>query len=203
MDLSKLPKLSNTPPPPPQPAETAPAAPAAPASAFCGACGKPVNPGARFCDGCGKPLSAGGELTAPVVEAVLCLIAGLFLLFLAPRFLQWLLHVTFGAQWTWTFTDVDGSPITYPQSTFFWADLGPFAFSAVLILNAIVLLALRRRTVLMLMCGLTAAVAVYNLVYLVMTFSSAGFAPVSFLAAAFGGLMTAYLWRLIGYVPRT
>jgi uncharacterized protein YjeT (DUF2065 family) len=113
MDLSKLPKLSQTPPPPdnaagPDPA-TAPAAspgtnPAAPkVELFC-RCGAPITPGTNFCSHCGanyyeavggrgdsRPRDAGaGPGGGMWIEAFFSIAVGLFLIMIAPEGIKYL-----------------------------------------------------------------------------------------------------------------
>lgn len=96
MDLSKLPKFSNTPAPPPQ----TPEAPAKPLGGevelFC-QCGAPISKGTNFCSHCGAPYhqAVGGipdrtahddySRSSMLVEAFLCIAVGLFLIFMASN----------------------------------------------------------------------------------------------------------------------
>src|SRR3954467_10313784 len=109
MDLSKLPKLSETPKPPPQ--EPTPARPA-----------DPPPP---------EPTSVG-------LEAWISIAVGAFLLLIYPRFLQWLSHRLFGTHFN-PFVDNAGNIVPYSQVPEFWGDLGPVLFGVVLILEGLVM----------------------------------------------------------------
>jgi hypothetical protein len=117
MDLSKLPKLSQTPPPPAEPAAppavgsgatTPPTAPAL--ELFC-RCGAPITPGTNFCSHCGASYqdATGGRArreTAGLdgggmwVEALLSVAFGLFLLLVAPHGIQYLSSTMMGKPFT-------------------------------------------------------------------------------------------------------
>src|SRR5690606_9656726 len=199
MDLSKLPKLSHPPPPPaPPPAgaeepvpPTPPGVPTTylPGGRYCTRCGQPIRHQARFCDSCGQPLSieAAPELEGIGLQAGLSIVVALFLLFMQPRFAKWVLHKLFGTDFA-PFVLLDGTTVPYTQVPAFWMDLGPFLFAMVLIIDAIVLALVRRPAAIALTFVLTLAVMLYNLGYVLLTFSQ-GFAPISFLAAAFGAFM--------------
>src|SRR5689334_12641205 len=97
MDLSKLPKLSQTPPSTnnaegsPDPTGATPAK----VELFC-RCGAPITPGTNFCSHCGanyyeavgaRGRSAGGDYEGPGplwIEAFLAMAVGLFLLLMIP-----------------------------------------------------------------------------------------------------------------------
>src|SRR5438477_7974386 len=98
MDLSKLPKFSQTPQQTPEPSEPTPAATPAPQvnprpSEHCRACGLPLRAGARFCDACGAPIAhtAAGRASAGA-EAWISIAIGAILLFVFPHLIQYLLH---------------------------------------------------------------------------------------------------------------
>jgi hypothetical protein len=117
MDLSKLPKLSQTPPPPAEPAAppavgsgatTPPTAPAL--ELFC-RCGAPITPGTNFCSHCGasyheatggRPRREGGGFDGGGmwVEALLSVAFGLFLLLIAPHGIQYLSSTITGKPFT-------------------------------------------------------------------------------------------------------
>src|SRR6185295_5730851 len=67
MDMSKLPRMSNTPPPPPEQNEDDAKAKSeglgsAPRGNFCSACGTQMPAGAKFCNNCGASMMPGGPL---------------------------------------------------------------------------------------------------------------------------------------------
>jgi hypothetical protein len=120
MDLSKLPKLSQTPPPPAD--NAAPVAPgdstarqgsagaAAPnVELFC-RCGAPIMPGTNFCSNCGANYyeatggrsrsAAGLDSGGMWVEALISLAFGLFLLMMAPGGIKYLSATMAGRPYT-------------------------------------------------------------------------------------------------------
>jgi hypothetical protein len=117
MDLSKLPKLSHTPPPPvenagPVAAEAgAREQPTAPAVELFCRCGAPITPGTNFCSHCGanyheatggRPRrEAGGfDVGGMWIEALLSVAFGLFLLLIAPHGIQYLSSTITGKPFT-------------------------------------------------------------------------------------------------------
>jgi hypothetical protein len=216
MDLSKLPKLSNTPAPPPAP-EQVPHTPAGvpttylPGGRYCPHCGQPIRHVARFCDSCGNPLTpmASPEFEGLGLQAALSVVVALILLFMQPRLPQFISHKLFNSQGSWFF-NADGSKIPYfknqlpfvdqyTQTPEFLLDLGPFLFAVVLIIDGIVLAFIRRRSAIAVTFLLTAAVTLYNLGTVLLGFSTygAGSVLISFLAAAFGGFMCWQQWTLL------
>ena len=171
MDLSKLPKLSDTksaegdaPPTavPPPPVDVLPRSTARP---------------------------------APVVglaETWLSIGVGAFILLFWPRFLQWassrLFHTAFNE-----FKLDDGTVIPYPHVPEFWGDLGPTLIGLVLILDGLLLFT-RRRGLIGVAVGLTLISTVYNLAYVIYSFGTYGLAPVSLLAVIFGGFILMTQW---------
>lgn len=114
MDLSKLPKLSQTPPPPDNAAPGADASAGAPATPkvelYC-RCGAPITPGTNFCSHCGanyyeavgsrgssgaSDLGGGGMW----IEAFLSIAVGLFLLLMAPTGIKYLSATLTGKPFT-------------------------------------------------------------------------------------------------------
>ena len=171
MDLSKLPKLSETPKPPdPQPPASDP-------------------PPQRQNDYVPEPTSVG-------LEAWLSIAVGAFLLLMYPRFLQWLSHRVLGTSFN-PFLDSAGNIVPYSQVPAFWADLGPVLFGVVLILEGLVMAFIRRPALVMIVLTLTALATFYNLVYLVMSYGRYGLAPISFLAVAFGFYICMYQWKYL------
>jgi hypothetical protein len=165
MDVSKLPKLSQSPPPPPTPSDSDPP-PAAPMAHP--ADQQPVTRAVQFADvwiGIG---------------------IGAILLVMSPRFLQWAVAKIGMGQFTWTFTNPDGSPLAYEDSVFFLGDIAVTAFAAVLILDGI--LAAVRRPVLGLRVAiaLTVLTVLLNLYYVATMFSQYGPQLFSLLAFVFG-----------------
>lgn len=197
MDLSKLPRLSQTSAPGGDPAspssasaekESASDAPSAGATDSAGVplfcrCGAQLSPGVRFCSHCGASFAdATGDAGAnpPVglgAEAWISLVMGVLLLYLCPNIPQWLFSKV-SPSYKPPFlpiTDVvrdsgTGLPVTEPQtgllkrvevpytsSIYFPEHLSVFAFAAVLLVDGLVLLMVRRRAVVWAALGLTVA----------------------------------------------
>ena len=176
MDISKLPRMSNT-PANPEPANV-PAHEVQPQPHV--DYHIPPNP---------MPMGTGG------IEAWLSFVVGAFLLFMYPRWLQWASSRIFHTHFDEFM--LNDKVVPYQQVPEFWMDLGPVLFGIVLILDGVVLLAGRLRKLLIGAFMLTLIGTAYNVVYVFASFSTYGFAPVSFLAAAFGGYIVWYQWNLI------
>jgi hypothetical protein len=122
MDLSKLPKFSQTPPPPdqseapaPAPAEPSMKTEGGPAGAkvelFC-RCGAPITPGTNFCSHCGANYyeAVGGRSAEPSrsefagggmwIEAFLSIAVGLFLMLIAPNGIKYITSTMMGKPFT-------------------------------------------------------------------------------------------------------
>ena len=216
MDLSKLPKLSQTPPSANNAQTPADASDAAPAKVelFC-RCGAPITPGTNFCSHCGANYyeAVGGrggrarddyEGPGPLwIEAFLAIAVGLFLLLMIPGTMKYYGHRWFGIN-TGPFVDpftnqpvdyatyTDGSRKLYVDLPNYWSDTAVSAFALVLILEGIVLVFFRNRWVVLTTALLTVAVTLGNLIYVCATFSTYGIAPFSMVAVIIGVLMAAY-----------
>ena len=167
MDLSKLPKMSNTPtPPPPQ---------ATPETA---------------------PQRAATVSASSAADAWISIAIGAIFLFMFPRFLQWLASRTMGTSFN-EFLNSDGVVVPYQTLPEFWSDLGPTTFAIVLIIDGLVMGFARRPAMIAIAFGLTVATVVFNLIWLVGSYSSHGFALISALAVAFGGYLASYQWQLM------
>jgi hypothetical protein len=222
MDLSKLPRLSQTPPPPPghnpdappEPPVKGPNAPGFPVvpvgqapetgqvvapMLYC-RCGAQLPPGMRFCSNCGASFAeatSDARADRPVgmgAEAWISIALGVILLFLSPRFWQWHLR---RASFTWTSNDAAGNPLPYPQTAFYLADLGLAAFAVVMIVEGIVLLLPRRAVVIIAGLVLTAAAVVINIFALTKTYGVIGFQILNALAVAFGIYMAIFQVTLL------
>lgn len=220
MDLSKLPRLSKTDVPPHTLEPVAPDAAGAPAAGFdvvqnpsaptsappagyC-ACGAPLRAGARYCDSCGARVSVAGPANVlPYdshvgvgAEVWISVAIGALLLLMQPRLLQFLSHKLFGTFFAPYLDNQTGAEVPYTAQPDFWSDLGITLFAFVLIIEGLALAFARRRGVVMLAFGLTVLTTVYNLGYLVLTFSS-GIAILSAFAVAFGVYIAIFEWRLL------
>lgn len=213
MDISKLPKLSQTPSPPPadeaSPTAVPPEAgfpvavvPNQAPTVWCRTCNAPNPSGTRFCGNCGAELtpSAGTDIRSADVgggaEAWISIGLGVILLLMNPRLFQYIFHVCFGTHFAPYVMD-DGTEVPYTDQLDFWSDLGITLFGIVLIIDGFVLFIARRRTLLWIAFALTVATTAYNAGYLAMTFSRGGLAIISAFAVLFGGFIAAYQWRLL------
>ena len=167
MDLSKLPKMSQTPPPPPPEAPE----PEPPRSAP------------------GPAAGIGGA------DAWISIAIGAIFLFMFPRFLQWFFSRTFGTHFD-EFVDTNNVVVPYQTLSVFWSDLGPTTFALILIIDGLVLGFIRKAPMVLVALSLTLAAALFNLIWLVVSYSTQGFAIVSALAVAFGGYIASYQWQL-------
>ena len=208
MDVSKLPKLSQTPAPPNSGASSPadgdiPHPPPAIAAAtshrpeWCRKCHAPNAPNSRFCASCGAGLG-GPTGAAPVevgAEAWVSMAVGAILLLLQPRLLQFLSHKLFGTYFA-PYVMEDGTVVPYTAQLDFWSDLAITAFALVLIVEGIALIFARRPAVVLGAFLLTVAATLGNLLYLVLTFGSYGLALYSALAVIFGVYIAIYQWRM-------
>ena len=181
MDVSKLPRLSET-----KPTEASgdmpPSAPPAIAD------GPAHKAGDR---------AAGFVGFRPGAEAWISFALGLILIFMCPRPLQYLFSRGHPETFTWTFNDANGNPMEYPQTAFFLPDVGVVAFGFILMLDGLLLVFVRSARFIWFTLGLTALVTVLNLVALATSFNVLGFQIFPALAVAFGVYMIVYQWRLV------
>jgi hypothetical protein len=162
MDMSKLPRLSNTPTPPtPEP--------------------KPEAKERMVPDYGRAPAPLSG-----IAEAWLSFMIAAFLLFMYPHLLQYVAHP--GTQFDAT-DSTTGAAIPYVQSAFFKMDLGTTVFAVVLALDALVLLLPRRGWLLLTLMGMTAATALLNVWVVWAVYGLVGLALPCALAVALSGYM--------------
>ena len=183
MDMSKLPRMSQTPPPPPEVADpladagrAAPGVAPAPQSAY------------------RQELGYASEPAASLAEAWISIAIGLILMFVstAGRFLEYLTSSNF----SWNFTDPSGAPLPYRQTVFFWGDVAIFAFALLLIIDGI--LVFTRKPVLVgIAFGFTVITVLMNFIYLVRMMNGYGFQLWSALAVAFGVYIAIFQWKLL------
>ena len=167
MDLSKLPKLSNT------TSEQSPPAPL----------GEPPM----------TPIHV--PVRASPAEAWLSIAVGAILLLIQPRLIQFIMHKLFGTSFA-PFLMPDGTEVPYTSQPAFWSDLGVTMFALVLVLQGILLAMARHRMLVAIALVLTIATTLYNLGYLFYSFSN-GLAIVSALAVAFGVYIAMFEWNLL------
>lgn len=169
MDVSKLPKLSQTPKPP----ENDP---------------PPQEPKDD------RHLNYGTDRITIGGEAWISMIIGAVILFANQNFLFWLAG---HADKVPTITDTaTGAVIPYVKSYFFVRDLSLFAFGAALLLDGVLLLILRPWSILL---GLTVTIiaTLLNLYTAVRFHTGFGLQLVAILAVIFGLYTSLYQWKLL------
>jgi hypothetical protein len=177
MDLSKLPKLSQT-PPSPSPAD---------AGAAVHVLDEPSS----------RPERAGPRPMAPLAEVWLGVAVGLILLVMYPTTIKYLSSRLFGTKFA-PFELDDGTVVPYPKVyPQFWSDLCITAFALVMIVEGLALALARKRGVMLLAFGLTVAATLLNAAYVLATFATYGPPVVSLLAVAVGGYVAIHQWRLL------
>jgi hypothetical protein len=180
MNVSKLPKLTNT-----QKEQPAPAAGA-----------QNPAPEETIPQYASAQTPQGTLPQSGVAEVWISIAVGAILLLMFPRFLSWVSSRLFGTHFN-PFLAADGSVVPYTKVPEFWGDLGPTLFGVVLIVEGIALMFARRRSVMVFAFALTVIATAYNLIYLVMSYSTYGLALVSAFAVAIGVYIAMYQWKLI------
>jgi hypothetical protein len=181
MDLSKLPKFSNSSPTPssdPTPPASADAIPADPVNHA----SNPYSPA--------PPASTGN-----FAEAWISIGVGIFLFLWQPRFLQWLSSRLFHTSFN-EFIDPNGNLVAYQSLPEFWSDLGPTLFALVLVLDGLLLFS-RSRALIRVGFVLTVTTTFFNLVWFAVSYSKYGPAYISFLAFIFGAFMASSQWNML------
>ena len=183
MDLSKLPKLSDSPPPPPAP-ETEPAA-------------QPTTLPHRHQD---LGVSIGAEVWIGVIF-------GLIFIMLGINFAKYSFAVLTGREYhtnvNWMEGEKAGTEVKYPElvGDAIWNDSSLFLFGVALVLEAIVMAIAGtgvkfKRPLVGLAVLIAAAATLLNLIAAGKMFNDGIMPLMSLLAVAFGGYMTIYLWKL-------
>jgi hypothetical protein len=173
MDLSKLPKLSETEEshPPSEPTGSAP---------------PPPDPERPIPPAIGLP------------EAWISIALGVLMLFVYPNTLRYIHSPAIFEQIN-PVTDAQGNTIPYTKSVFFWTDLGVTVFALALIVEGIVLAAARKIAPLVYAFCLTVLAAVFNVAVIAYAYPLIGGFPV---ACGIGVVVLGYMaltqWRLIG-----
>ena len=174
MDLSKLPKLSESPAPPPND----------PADA----------PQLRQ-----QQLDYRGaeDRSFGFAEAWMSIALGVIILIISPRLLQYLMSPSTFSQ-KWTFSDANGAPLSYSQTVYFWRDVALTAFALVLIIEGLVIAFGRRVGLVTFALTITVLATLINLIY-VIAMIAGGYGPqiFSLLAVAFGVYITYFEWTLL------
>ena len=186
MDLSKLPKFSQT----PQPSEQKLSDASTPAMLFC-ECGAPVPTGSKFCPACGRKFAGASALSAAnderPIEAYFNIAFGLLLLLMFPRFWQWSASRLFGTSFNEFM--LNNKVVPYPSVPEFWGDLGPASLAVMLILDGLLAGLIGRRWALLLDTATIAVITLYNAVHLIRTFSTQGLALMSAIAVIYGAFL--------------
>jgi hypothetical protein len=173
MDISKLPKLSKTsePAPPPVPADDT-----QPATA-------PIHYAV-------VPSSIGFP------EAWISIGLGVLLLFVFPNTIRYI-HSPADFESNNPVTDANNNAISYPNSVFFWTDLGVTVFAAALVLEGIVLAAARKIGPLRIAFAVTVLAAIFNVFMIVHAQPVIGFPMICGVGVVVLGYMALTQWRLI------
>jgi hypothetical protein len=207
MDLSKLPKLSQTPRPADQVEPSTSPAPEAVRSKvelFC-RCGAAIAPGTKFCSNCGASYSeATGTGAQPrddddgrIAESIISIAMGAILLFFLKRFLEYYLSPATFQGAGWSFLNKDGMPLTYTQTGFYWSDLAGVAFAMALILEGMVMLFCRGAGVMLGVLLVTIAALLlncYSVTKVVEIHGGSSVQIINLLAIAFGIYIGLYQW---------
>lgn len=208
MDLSKLPKLSQTPPPGDNaaPVTTDLAGGSGPAKVelYC-RCGAAITPGTNFCSNCGANYdeatgaarvprhdAGGGAIVG--AEAWMGIAIGAILLYVFRRAIDYLVNPA-AVDAAWTFTDPAGNPLAYRQTGFYWADLAAAAFAAAMVVEGIATLLFRRARVMLIAFAATLIALllnVFGLVKVVQIHGANNIQIINLLAIAFGGYVAFY-----------
>ena len=207
MDLSKLPKLSQTPRPADQVEASAGSADPSqppPVELYC-RCGAAITPGTKFCSNCGASYSEATGGRAPVTDdddgriadSVISIAIGAILLFFLKRFLEYYLSPTTFQSAGWSFLNKDGAPLTYAHTGFYWSDLAGVAFAIALILEGVITIFLRGSKVMIGVLVVTVAALLlncYSVTKVVQIHGGSNVQIINLLAIAFGVYIGMYQW---------
>jgi hypothetical protein len=180
MDLSKMPKFSQTPPPP-----DSSSPPANPSSNLS------PNPAPNAPPPQGIPVMVAPRLA----EAWFSIAIGVIVLFLFPHTFQYIRNPTTFQQNN-PVTDSQGNTIPYAQSEIFWADLGMTVFGVALLIEGIALIVALRRRVIFGVLFLTAGAGLFNLYVVIRTYDVIGFQVFCAVAVAISGYMALSQWSI-------
>ena len=172
MDLSKLPKLSNT----PQPPENQPESPGG------------SDPVLHYAQASPGPV--------PGAEAIFSLIVGLILLLVQQNLLRQFGHWFFGAALPALFFDGAGRQFAYTETNAFIADMGLGIFAVALILEGLTLF-IRRTPVLVPSFLLMIQAALWNLYTVITFYGPYGLQLMPALAVAFSIYIGMMQWGML------
>jgi len=183
MDLSKLPKMSQTPLPP----SNEPAGP------------DPLPPSQQRMDA--VDAGAGGMLWFSVIVGALCMMFGRRS---ASYFLAKLAGREYHTEINWNIGPNAGQEVAYWDLTggMAWAETGIFLFGVAMILEAVALAIVSsrvggKRPVVVASLGVVVIATIINLVAAFKVFNVGAIPTISGLAVAFGGYMAMYQWKLL------
>lgn len=128
---------------------------------------------------------------AGLMEAWLSLGIGAILLLIQPNLLKYL----FGVEVP-TITTNAGQTVPYLQSVFFQSDLAVTAFALVLIVEGLIIAFTPHPALVLVALVFTILATLWNLLYLITTYSTYGLPLLSAFAVVFGGFIASYEWRV-------
>ena len=210
MDLSKLPKFSQTPPAPQEPEQTPQSTTA---MLFC-ECGAPVAGGSRFCPHCGRKFEpktgyADPSLLAEDVhpaEIWISAFLGLIFMLIGGTFAKWAIAKMTGqpfhTTYFWQQGPNAGKEVDYWELQGFTAftDMGVFLFGLSMVLEALALVMILwgklRRMSAWAALVVTCATFLLNAFIIVKLFGAGVMPILSLIVLAFAGFMIMRLWQL-------
>jgi hypothetical protein len=179
MDLSKLPKLSNTPE-----NQSPPPSHSMPPDSF-----DSLPPGSF-------PLRQPPAPAIGLAEAWISIGLGILILFIFPNTLKFI-HSPAQFQQDNPVTDAQGNTLPYMQSIFFWTDLGVTVFAAALIFEGIILALARKIAPLCFAFAMTCFAALFNCFVIIRAYPINGFQIFCGIAVVVLGYMALTQLRLI------
>ena len=187
MDLSKLPKMSDTRKAEAQ-RQTQPQAQIDPAAAPDAASGPPILP---YASGRVVSVDAGPS-------GWISLIVGILLILFWPRLWQWIAHKLFGSDFA-PFIDAAGNTVSYLSTTAFWSDLAIALYAVSLVLDGVVLIWISRSRLALWAALFVLALAIlFNLGYFIYSMAQGlGLPMISVLAVIFGIFMCHQQWQVL------
>jgi hypothetical protein len=193
MDMSKLPRMSQSPAPPP-----------------------PDDPSTSATQSFNQRVEI-EPTSSSMGEIWISIALGAILLFLVPTTLQYACSKMFGTTFA-PFADptlpapakcdfimyTDGTKVFYRDMPNFWSDLVVTLFAVVLIIDGLLLMVSRKRPLLLIGFGITILATAANLIYLLATYSKFGLPLMSALAVIFGVYIAIQQWQRLGssFSPR-
>ena len=184
MDLSKLPRMSQTPPPPPD-GDIPPPTVASETSHATPGVGPHV------------PEYGVEPVGGSMAEAWISIAIGAILLLVFFRPIEYLITPADKFAQKYIFSAADGSPLSYTQTVFFWGDVAVLSFALVLILEGLLLFT-RKPALIAAALGFTVLAVALNLFYVAgMMRAGYGLQLASALAVAFGVYIAIFQWKLL------